>query len=417
MWVPLLVVFALQWFLALGLFCLLQGRFHRLETLLFIAPACFFLLVLGASAGSLFFLESLALGVLLVVCVPWASRRTFAFVSLAGCAVVLGAASLRAYHDVLHYQRENPIVSVADRLAYESTRPVRPTSLVGSDRMPTADYLALSVSATELEQRLEKDAWRAHYRADALRLIHRDVNTAFASAVGFGVGRMPSLKHQFERSERESDPIPQEDSPRAESPSAETENPRTLAATPLPLAQDRLRDLQLDSLVDFANVVGRGLIESRQSVLGFQPHGFSKRPALERADDDAGGGDWRIARLELVSLLKHDSPGVYLSERLPAMEELREAKTRPLDRFEEGALVRLYAGEDLIVRPAETRVRMLGSIRALKQCLECHSVESGELLGAFSYHLERSGAAEPEPTGQSEFEPEPPEDSSDKPVL
>jgi hypothetical protein len=30
---------------------------------------------------------------------------------------------------------------------------------------------------------------------------------------------------------------------------------------------------------------------------------------------------------------------------------------------------------------------MLGSLRAAKQCLDCHNVQRGELLGAFSYRL------------------------------
>jgi hypothetical protein len=32
---------------------------------------------------------------------------------------------------------------------------------------------------------------------------------------------------------------------------------------------------------------------------------------------------------------------------------------------------------------------MLGSLRAQKQCLECHRVPHGSLLGAFSYELRR----------------------------
>ena len=35
------------------------------------------------------------------------------------------------------------------------------------------------------------------------------------------------------------------------------------------------------------------------------------------------------------------------------------------------------------------RSEVEGSIRAVKQCLSCHSVERGELLGVFSYALRR----------------------------
>jgi hypothetical protein len=49
----------------------------------------------------------------------------------------------------------------------------------------------------------------------------------------------------------------------------------------------------------------------------------------------------------------------------------------------------LRIDDDLIVREEEGVHRMLGSLRAAKQCLECHSAERGKLLGAFSYVLRR----------------------------
>ena len=69
------------------------------------------------------------------------------------------------------------------------------------------------------------------------------------------------------------------------------------------------------------------------------------------------------------------------------MDELSEAAARPLDGFEREALAKLRRGEDLIVQEAPQQMRMLGSIRAVHQCLDCHSVQRGELLGAFSYRL------------------------------
>jgi hypothetical protein len=69
------------------------------------------------------------------------------------------------------------------------------------------------------------------------------------------------------------------------------------------------------------------------------------------------------------------------------MDELRDAPTRPLDDFERGAIDRLRSDEDLVIDDAPNRIRMVGSLRAGKDCLECHSVRRGELLGAFSYEL------------------------------
>jgi hypothetical protein len=69
------------------------------------------------------------------------------------------------------------------------------------------------------------------------------------------------------------------------------------------------------------------------------------------------------------------------------MDELRNAPTRSLDSFESESLRALQAGEDLKVQHEKDAIRMLGSIRAAKQCLQCHEVERGDLLGAFSYKL------------------------------
>ena len=87
--------------------------------------------------------------------------------------------------------------------------------------------------------------------------------------------------------------------------------------------------------------------------------------------------------------MKYDEPVVYLSDYLPKMDELRDAPTRPLDSFEQQALAALRGGEDLMVQDGPDRMRMLGSLRAAKQCRRCHGVERGELLGAFSYRLVR----------------------------
>jgi hypothetical protein len=69
------------------------------------------------------------------------------------------------------------------------------------------------------------------------------------------------------------------------------------------------------------------------------------------------------------------------------MDELAEAPTRTLDRFEALALAQLRSGEELVVEENADKLRMLGSLRAAKQCTDCHSVNRGDLLGAFAYRL------------------------------
>jgi hypothetical protein len=49
----------------------------------------------------------------------------------------------------------------------------------------------------------------------------------------------------------------------------------------------------------------------------------------------------------------------------------------------------LRQGEDLFISRDGGGLRMLGAVYSLKQCVACHGGERGDLLGAFSYTLER----------------------------
>jgi hypothetical protein len=139
-------------------------------------------------------------------------------------------------------------------------------------------------------------------------------------------------------------------------------------------------------MLAFLNPTEFGFGKDRTSIFGFRPHQF-------RHDADAPTR-WQVARLELIGLLKYNEPRAYVSEHLPKMDELREATTRTLDNFEQRAISTLASGEDVVVQEVADRMSMLGSIRAAKQCVHCHQVQRGELLGAFSYKLVRRDAKE-----------------------
>jgi hypothetical protein len=131
------------------------------------------------------------------------------------------------------------------------------------------------------------------------------------------------------------------------------------------------------SLLDFANVSGFGVVRDRRHVIGFQPHGFSRSPAPPRA--------LVLRRLDLIGLVMHEEPVAYISDKLPSMEILAEATTRPLDDFEKAGLRALQWREDLFIRKTADIERLLGAIRSAKQCVACHGGRRGDLLGAFSY--------------------------------
>jgi hypothetical protein len=68
--------------------------------------------------------------------------------------------------------------------------------------------------------------------------------------------------------------------------------------------------------------------------------------------------------------------------------------TRPLDAFESLALEKLWTAEDVVIDHDGNDYRMLGSLRAASQCLDCHATKRGDLLGAFTYFLRRAAKDE-----------------------
>jgi hypothetical protein len=158
------------------------------------------------------------------------------------------------------------------------------------------------------------------------------------------------------------------------------------AKQPYPLdGEDHLLILHEASIVDFVNFDGLGFVKDRRHVAGFQGHQVREMPKAPV--------HWMIQRFDLIGLVVHEQPTAYVSENLPRMDELRAAPTRQLDDFEAAGLSALERGEELYVRDRGEERRMLGAVRAARQCLACHGGERGDLLGAFSYRLTRGFTA------------------------
>jgi hypothetical protein len=171
------------------------------------------------------------------------------------------------------------------------------------------------------------------------------------------------------------------------------------------IESDDMPDLHRISRQDFFHPLGLGGVRQPVTeVIGFQSHAFHRHPGRLMSNPE----QWNIKRLELVSLLKFEEPRVYQLDHLPRMDQLAQADvpTRLLTDFEVWALEQLWTEKDIVLDHTvlnhtvlnhtvldaqSTSYQMLGSLRAGEQCLECHSVARGELLGAFSYELEWFG--------------------------
>ncbi len=258
--------------------------------------------------------------------------------------------------------------------------------------------------AAEVEKNLvESETDEPTYRIYQLKRLHDEQYEAFVATTGFGVGRMLGINEERLKLREERVPLDPKSANRPfalDGIKSEQRLPREEEIEPAPGSEtpdrDELAFVADRARQDFLNPERFGVFKDGM-VSGFVGHRIVCFPGLTGADDDKQS--WQIARLELVSLLKFPQPAVYLSDELPNMERLANVPTRPLNEFEREALAKLRTEEDLVVRYSANTIRMLGSLRAGKTCLECHSVQRGELLGAFTYELRRTEPM-PEPAPQ-----------------
>lgn len=139
---------------------------------------------------------------------------------------------------------------------------------------------------------------------------------------------------------------------------------------------------------NFLYPLGFGYVKDRAQVAGFKSHGFRYYHWSFHKKEH-----WRVNHVLLVGILSHEEPVVYLTDKLPSMEQVRQGKTRALDFFEKAALSALHEGEDLYIVQKGDTLRMLGALRATKTCQQCHDAQIGDLLGAISYTLRPAQAA------------------------
>jgi hypothetical protein len=204
---------------------------------------------------------------------------------------------------------------------------------------------------------------RDHARQDAMfasvmQRLHSEAYEHFIRQPGFGESRIRPLLTVVKREWKIPDWTSEE-----------------LAKTPPPL--NGIKDLDLIHRFSVKNFGDSNTItqEERWKALAKDPPG--KKDQL-----------WEIKALDLVGLVMHESPVVYMSDKLLEMKDLRKSPTREMDLFESEGLEELMSGKALYVRSKHDTIRVLGPIHAGKACLKCHhDAKEGDMLGAFSYTL------------------------------
>jgi hypothetical protein len=315
--------------------------------------------------------------------------------------LVIAPSMFATYREVQQLRRENPVESLTSRLAYEE--PMRKIMLsspyVADDpeRKPTA-------VGKRMTEELQRD--ESYRRREALWMLfdmHVEFASDFMNTEGQGDDRtprrLPPRRAEVELPEPEPIPVVPETE---EAPGPDSTGAAPPDAEIASQADNELSGFHAEGVVDFVNPASFGALDwysdsprdPLERVIGFQAHAFRHRPQFPRRR----GATWKIEQLQLVSLLKHPEPVAYQSDNLPRMDELREARTRPLTEFESKAVERLQAGEELVVHETRDTIEMLGAVRAMSVCNECHQVPRQTLLGAFTYRLRRPTPQGPKAT-------------------
>ena len=302
------------------------------------------------------------LPVFLVILIPKYGRTVFIPASIIAMLLAYGYLYNTAVvqdQRYEHLREQFPAISLEERLPL----PPKPNSRSGiSTTSSNLDIIEYNVEATNFEM-----TW-------VLKKLHDERVQSFVTAPGFGNFRMPRPSEAFLTERDPPKPILQPHKPDPiDLPTGEILSSGAL--------DESLSRLHLSGILDFVNPEGFGYVKSRTQVAGFRPHRFSKVPQSRTG--------WIANSVELVGILVHEQPAVYVSEYLPRMDELKKTKTRPLDTFEKEGLAEIEKGEELFVRGNGDAARMMGAIRNAKQCVECHGGNRGDLLGAFSYRLKK----------------------------
>jgi hypothetical protein len=267
-------------------------------------------------------------------------------------------ASVQEERALIDARRKLPLVSVASRLP--QGKAVRPGA-------------ALSDEAKAYWEDMEKEHAR-NDRGEMLRALHEKTRNVFVDRPGAGKGRMLETPQDILFTEWNVGDQAQPGTPSFYPLSSGDAIERV---EPAPT----LRSFHQSNVYAFFPARNFGYIKDRDQVAGFRPHGF-------RWVNQAAGNH-RLEHVLLIGILSHEQPVVYMTEKLPSMEKVKDTPTRALDFVEASGLSALRDGDDLYVVGKEDALRMIGALRATKTCQKCHDAEVGDLLGAFSYSLRK----------------------------
>lgn len=310
----------------------------------------------------------------------WQRRHVVALTTVAGLivsAVLLSLSShmILDYLAVFQLRAQYPLESISERLSYEARSPHR--QIVDSIEDPS-----WAPALRHLENL--SDYKFVGDREYLLEQLHRLTVHQFVTEMGFGVSRLPPIRDGLAELLKSPHPV-------------SVPLPALISFSQYPVVdgvlgesfpvREDLAFLHANGLLDLFSRSRNGYVVDRDRVAGFESHQMTRVPGFD--EKRLQHTELKLSRLELISLYRNGEPVAYLSDQLPKMDRIGVLETRLLDEFERQGLDRLFTEAELVTEDSGHRIRMLGGIRARQECLQCHSAEIGELMGALSYQITR----------------------------
>jgi hypothetical protein len=305
------------------------------------------------------------------------SSKSFTATSILSCLLMFAGCSQSAFQDIEELRQLHKLVSLEDRLPARSVK-----------EQPLLTELA-KFQLTRLDDHYERQINTSSMfsRTVAFRDLHQKAFDFFVMSPRFGIARMPSA---YRRLTERDNYAPEDPTPRQSKPIDLPWSISDVESQPLPRFMSFENWLRF-SITQFVPLNSLGYASDRKHTSGFLPHGqydYARAPTDYEMTGSEKYERFKVERLDLVSLLLHESAVAYDSDTLPAMDKVKELKTRPLNAFEVIGLLKLHKGDDLFARGFNGKTLLLGALRNAKECKACHEGNYGDLLGAFSYVLQ-----------------------------
>jgi len=299
--------------------------------------------------------------------VPTVKRALLVSMSISLVSFVLACVlGISSHLELIELRAQYPPLDLSQRLIYEQQALDKRNATESDVNRVVDKWLDFEESYRDLDGK----SWGNKFN---LRGLHDKSVESFVKSSGFGVGRM--IPHKPTREDFSNLHF------------GEIHHQFRYGFT-------NTEGFHFRNVLDFLDPHTIGIQDREGTRVGFKSHAISRSVDTLRYDVHGIG---QLQNLQLVSLLKFESPRVYVLDHLPRMDQLSSdtVETRPLNEFETMALEKLRKGAVIVSNldsiDSESRpdkMSALGGIVAIESCLECHCVKKGELLGAFTYEFQ-----------------------------